>query len=344
MNDPTQDKAVRPAATPSAEARPAEAAAIKPELAPDDTTPLEPVPGAVPDAVAVPVTVEEIASVNPDEAAPTPALTASAVDEPGLAADFRREFESLATAVLDAADVASTAASAASQTGNDLLVATGSLRDTERMFQKRSMLTLGVLAALMCAGFAFMVTVGYVMANRVQRLDDTLLAVGKRAVEVNASAQSLAASSESLKALADQVTELMAAQEAIKTMQAQLDAKVDVALKQAETAMQQVPDRTAKQVAASSDGVNRQLQALGSRLQTQAGAMQTLTKDLKELSASVTSVDALRREIQSLTAAQRARATEAPQKIAPPIVREPMLQYPRPQPQGKDRPPATPAS
>lgn len=262
--------------------------------------------------------------------------------------DFREAFESLATVVLDAADVASSAASAASQTGTDMLAATARLRETEQLIRRRSILTLAALAALTLLVVTFTATVGYVMADRVQRLDDTLLAVGKRTVELNATGQSLEASSGALKALGDQVAGLLAAQEAIRTMQAQLETKVDTALKQAEATMQQVPDRTAKQVAASSDGVNRQLQALGGRLQAQAGAMQTLTRDVKELSATVAAVDALRRDLQSLNAAQRARAAEPAAKVTPPPAppqppREPMLQYPRPQ-QGKDKPAAAPAS
>jgi hypothetical protein len=76
--------------------------------------------------------------------------------------------------------------------------------------------------------------------------------------------------------------------------------------------------------------------------------MQTLTRDVKELSATVVAVDALRRDLQSLNAAQRARAAEPAAKVAPPPAppappREPMLQYPRPQ-QGKDKPAAAPAS
>ncbi len=300
-----------------------------------------------PQAVADPVLEDPLEDPLNDADTEVPHLSPGS--PPEARADFREAFESLATVVLDAADVASSAASAASQTGTDMLAATTRLRETEQLILRRSNITLASLAAVTLLAVTITATAGYVMTDRVQRLDETLLAVGKRTVELGMTGQSLEAGSDTLKAVGDQVAGLLAAQEAIRTMQAQLETKVDTALKQAEATMQQVPDRTAKQVAASSDGVNRQLQALGGRLQAQAGAMQTLTRDVKELSTTVAAVDALRRDLQSLNAAQRARAAEpapTPKVITPPAPpptpREPMLQYPRPQ-QGKDKPTAAPA-
>lgn len=254
-------------------------------------------------------------------------------------AGFRKEFESLASTVLDAADVASAAASAAGRTAADMAAVTDRLREAERRMNRNGTIALSVFAVLLVSGCAIVGTATYVMSKRVQRLDATVLAVGKRSVELNSTVKALDVNSEGLKTIAEQMAALAASVEAVQAAQSRLDTKVDGALKQAEATLQLLPDRTARQVATGSDAVNRQLQALGTRLQTQASAVQGLNKDVKDLSASVAAVEGLRRDLQAMVAAQRARPAEPVARPAPPV-REPMLQYPRPQPQGKE--PAAP--
>jgi hypothetical protein len=250
-------------------------------------------------------------------------------------AGFRKEFEALASTVLDAAEVASAAASAAGRTATDMAAVTERLQEAERRMKRNGLIALSVFAVLVVSGGALLGTATYVMSKRIQRLDATVLAVGKRSVELNATVKALDVNSEGLKTIAEQMAALSTSLEAVQAAQSRLDAKVDGALKQAESTLLQLPDRTARQVATGSDAVNRQLQALGTRLQAQASAVQGLNKDVKDLSASVAAVEGLRRDLQSVVAAQRTRAVEPPPRPAPPP-REPMLQYPRPQPQGKE--------
>jgi prefoldin subunit 5 len=149
-----------------------------------------------------------------------------------------------------------------------------------------------------------------------------LMAVGKRVVELNTGMESLEGVNQSVKELASQ-------QVALTKSQGQIEGRIDASLKQSESMVQKVPSETAKQVAASSDSVIRQVQGINTKLQTQANAVQSLGNEVKSLKSAVGNVDGLKRDVEALVTLQKERYLETVQKNNTNSSRERAVQFPR---------------
>jgi len=169
------------------------------------------------------------------------------------------------------------------------------------------------------------------MVSRINKLDVMMEAVGKRVVDLNSGM-------ESLEGINRSVQDLSAKQAELTKAQGQIEARIDSQLKQSESLVQKVPTETAKQVAATSDTLKREVQGLNSRLQSQATAVQNLGNEVKALKGSVGNVDGLKRDVEALVTLQRERYLEALQKNNAASAKERALQYPRVQPKGNEAP------
>ena len=147
-------------------------------------------------------------------------------------------------------------------------------------------------------------------------------AVGKRVIDLNSGM-------ESLEGLNRSVQELSAKQVELTKAQSQIEGRIDAQLKQSESLVQKVPGETAKQVAATSDTLKREVQGINSRLQSQASAVQSLGNEVKSLKGAVGNVDGLKRDVEALVTLQRERYLEALQKNNAAAAKERSLQYPR---------------
>jgi hypothetical protein len=96
--------------------------------------------------------------------------------------------------------------------------------------------------------------------------------------------------------------------------------------------VQTVPGETAKQVAATSDNLIKQVQGINSRLQTQASAVQSLGNEVKALKGAVGNVDKLNRDVEALVTLQKERYLETLQKSSTAATRERAVQFPRANP------------
>jgi hypothetical protein len=102
---------------------------------------------------------------------------------------------------------------------------------------------------------------------------------------------------------------------------------------------QGMPELTAKQVDIKTQAMSQQVTAMDARLKAQAGALSTLSTQMKGLQGALGDSGAVRRELEAQARQQRERqnaevsanasATAAARK------RESMLQYPRAQPADK---------
>ena len=163
---------------------------------------------------------------------------------------------------------------------------------------------------------------GVRLVSRINQLDAMLMAVGKRVVELNAGMESLEGVNQSVKELASQ-------QVALTKSQGQIEGRIDASLKQSESLVQKVPTETAKQVAASSDSVIRQVQGINAKLQSQANAVQSLGSEVKSLKSAVGNVDGLKRDVEALVTLQKERYLETVQKNNASASRERAVQFPR---------------
>jgi hypothetical protein len=209
-----------------------------------------------------------------------------------------------------------------------------------RILNLKLMIGLGVVAALMLMALGVFAGVGLKLSGRITQLDGSVFAVGKRVVELEAGLQNLAAIHQQLGVVAKRQEELMRAQTELK-------AQMDGALRQSASLVSQVPQQAAKELAATQEGLSKQVRSLDGRLQAQAGAVTALGRDVQTLQQSVASVPALRKDIETLVTLQRERYLEQLQKQTeasrkpPPVARPPALpQYPR---QSNAEPSGTPA-
>lgn len=246
-------------------------------------------------------------------AAPTP----SAVDERAY-----QQYQSLAQVVLDSAHIATKSATAAAAASRDMHAATGEFRALTETGHKKALILLGATGGLLIICLIFFLTMGVRMNSRINQLDTMMLAVGKRVVDLNAGLESLDTVNRSIESLTAQQGEQA-------KIQSQIETRISDALKKSETMVQTVPGETAKKVAANSDNLLKQVQGINSRLQTQAGAVQSLGNEVKALKSAVGNVDNLNRDVQALVTLQKERYLETIQKNNNTSNRERAVQYPR---------------
>lgn len=294
-------------------------------IAKDDSTAADTTAAAAPTTTAPPPTAP---SMPTPESRPHLGLS---VDELAY-----KQYQSLAQVVLDSADIASKSAEAAASASSTLNKATSDFKSLTEVGHKKALWLLGATGGLLLICLIFFLVMGVRMNSRINQLDTMMLAVGKRVVDLNAGLESLDAINRSIESLSALQTEQVKAQGLI-------EARINDALKKSETMVQTVPGETAKQVAASSDNLLKQVQGINSRLQTQASAVQSLGNEVKALKGAVGNVDKLNRDVEALVTLQKERYLETLQKNSATSNRERAVQFPRVNPAAKpstETPPA----
>ena len=299
--------------------------------------------GNKPDFVSDPVLSAEAQTLEAASSAvaPVPAAASAAASpaptaavHAGITVDERayEQYQALAKTVLDSAEIASRSAEAALAVGRDMKLATGQFREATHQFNemsdagyKKARLLLAIGGGVMVVCLLFFLIMGVRMVSRINKLDVMMEAVGKRVIDLNSGM-------ESLEGLNRSVQDLSAKQLALTKAQGEIESRIDAQLKQSESLVQKVPGETAKQVAATSDTLKREVQGINSRLQSQANAVQSLGNEVKALKGSVGNVDGLKRDVEALVTLQRERYLEALQKNNSSAAKERALQYPRIQP------------
>lgn len=276
--------------------------------------------------------VEAVAAVASQESAAKP--------DAGLEAMMRAErdnlhkqFNNLSSAVLDAAEVANRSADMANRVGADFERQMAQLSAVALTTRKINMILMGATAGVMLITLIVFAVLSARMSSRISQLDEMLLAVGKRAVELNAGMVALDSVNAYMK-------DLTAKQGSMVDVQAQVEAKINDALKKSESLMQNMPNKAAQQITSASTALTREVQSINGKLQQQAKAVQTLGEEVKELKSGMSNVSALKRDVQALVVIQKDRVLEQLQKQQPAArpapQREPALQYPRPKPESQE--------
>ena len=286
-----------------------------------------PAPGAAePSFVNDPVLSADPPQAAPEQspAAATPQPAPAPAVHAGITVDERAyaQYQALAKAVLDSADIASRSAEAAIAVSREMKHATGQFKELSDAGYKKARLLLAIGGGVMIVCLLFFLIMGVRMVSRINKLDVVMEAVGKRVIDLNSGM-------ESLEGLNRSVQELSAKQVELTKAQSQIEGRIDAQLKQSESLVQKVPTETAKQVAASSDTLKREVQSLSGRLQSQASAVQSLGNEVKSLKGAVGNVDGLKRDVEALVTLQRERYLEALQKNNAAAAKERSLQYPR---------------
>ncbi|MFN5177596.1 hypothetical protein [Limnohabitans sp.] len=253
-----------------------------------------------------------------------PATPASPAPYVGMSVDERayQQYQNLSQAVLDSAEIATRSAEAAVSVGGQLKQATRDLRELADNSHKKGRMLLAIAGGVMVICTLFYLVMGVRMVSRLNKLDVMTEALGKRVVELNTAM-------ESLENLNKGVQELTAKQAELTKSQSEIEGRIEAQLKQSESVFQRVPTETAKQVAASSDSLLKQVQGINARLQSQANAVQSLGNEVKALKGASGSVDSLRKDVETLVTMQRERQQAPTPRNAATTPAERPLQYPR---------------
>jgi hypothetical protein len=262
-----------------------------------------------------------------------------------------QQLESLMTIVLDAAEVANRSASHVTTTGGQLNKAAEKLIDGAQRTSNQSKVVLALVAAVLvgCAGtFSF---IAVQLQAKVEQLDEMMLAVGKRAVD-------LKRRMESMDDINTQLTELNLKQESTQSVQQAIEDKIATIIDIAKGAPKKTPEpvgkpaaaqpepaapkkaettepatkkadasnaenakkiEAAKAKAARAEAANKallqQLSGLDALLKEQSKSVKDLSGQVNNLQGSVSNVEAIKKDVEGLAKLQqqqeRARAIEA---------------------------------
>ncbi len=315
-------------------------------------------------------------AVSPEEAAAAEAVEAAKAGEPAFAGQMAdgsipvphdtakraleavqilvennrsasQQLESLMTIVLDAAEVANRSASAVATTGGQVNKAAEKLIDGAQRTSMQAKVVLALAGTVLvgCAGvFSFM---SVQLQNKVTQLDEMMLAVGKRAVDLKRRMESMDDIHQALEELKLSQENTQSVQEAIETKIAKLSeaprppahpepkpapaaaaprevspAAAEAAAKRAEAAAKAEAARAehARAEAARAEAQNKallqQLTALDGMLKDQARAVKDLSGQFNKLEGSVANVQSVKKDVESLAAQQKLREKEMAQELA----------------------------
>ena len=250
-----------------------------------------------------------------------------------LASAASQKMDTLSGVVLDAAELANRSAATAAAAGSKLLETQSALEAELAQSRRQAKIVLGVAGGIAVVSVVLTAAIVTQVASRMAKLDATVLAVGKRYVE-------LAAGLENLTLLNDSLAEMQVKQDALAQLQTKLSGNLEEANKASQGLVTQVPQATAKEVQSRTLALMQQVQSVDSRVQAQAAAMKKMADEVKAMQGQQEGLTALKRDVEALVVLQRERYLEAAKTsgVAPaskgPVVQPPprTVQYPRPQP------------
>jgi uncharacterized membrane-anchored protein YhcB (DUF1043 family) len=240
------------------------------------------------------------------------------------AARAEAELQEIKVVALDSADLATRAASLATNAGTDMRQATEMMVKAQDKQRKQAMILLLSSGGLMLLCACIFLGVSITLSSRLKMADAMLLAVGKRVTELDGTMETVASVNEALQTMAEH-------QENNKKSQEKLEARLDEVVK----STQALPEAAAKQLEDKSQAIVKQVQSMDGRLAAQASALKNISSQVQTLQGQINeSGQRLRTEVESMSRQQRERqnaeaaaAKAAAQKQKD---RDNAVQYPRP--------------
>ena len=259
------------------------------------------------------------------------------------AAPVDASLDNLINVVLDSVELANRSATVATTSTENLLNAVDNLRTLEKRAKKGAFLSLTLAFAALVTALLTLVWSTHSISSRIAKTDDTLLAVGKRVVDMNTGL-------EQLKRLETILAEVDLPK-ADPSMQ-QIAPKLDTLLAELRKPVPPpAPEKPAKQDDAGYQTLLKQVRSLETEAQTQTRALAKLAESIAAARGEVANLQKLSVALDRQLASDRARAAQAAQtaqaaqalpvpappvpgpKRAPPLAREESsdyIQYPAP--------------
>lgn len=238
-------------------------------------------------------------------------------------ASAEAELQEIKAVVLDSAELATRAASLATNAGTDMRQATEMMVKAHDKQRKQALILLISSGVLMLISACIFAGVSITLSSRLKMVDAMLLAVGKRVTELDGTMETVASVNEALQTMTEQ-------QENGKKAQEKLEARLDEVVK----STQALPEAAAKQLEDKSQALVKQVQSMDGRLAAQASALKNISNQVQSLNGQINeSGQRLRSEVENMSRQQRERqnaeaaaAKAAAQKQKD---RETAVQYPR---------------
>jgi len=254
--------------------------------------------------------------------------------------------DALVSVVLDSAGVANRSAAIAASSTESLLTTVDDLGKATTRARMTSAIVLGVAALSIFTAAGALFAVSIQMSGRLTQTNATLLAVGKRAVEMNTGI-------ENLKRIETVLAEMAKKQGPDQSQK--LEAKLDAALAETRRPLAAAPtDNPAKQDDARHQSLLTQLKALEAQTQAQARSITRMNELISASRAEVSKTLGVARSLEILLANFNEKQRPAGTVQTPPVARErekppeqkskDFIQYPAPQVDKGGKPRQTPAS
>lgn len=219
--------------------------------------------------------------------------------------------EELAAAVLDSAEVANQSAHVAGRAAHNLLDASDKLRAAGAKGQKFSLYVMGGASAMLVIALIVFIAMANAMSNRLQRVDNMLLAVATRVVEMNTGLNML-------DNIQGSIADFYNVQASFRDAQIQLERRIEAVAAASEAMAAQVPGRTAEEVGLLNNELALRLTVLEKAVADQRtayaaleGNMQAFSNSVGGLERRLGNVDRLNRDVAALVTLQRERYLEA---------------------------------
>lgn len=278
---------------------------------------------------------EAAPAVSEDAAAEILELQERALDP----AELSRQLEDLTSVVLNSAEVSTRSASVAADVSTDMQAVVDKITQAHKRSVEHSKIILGAVLVFIVLAVGTFFAIAMRMQQNIRQLDSLALAVGKRVVDLDSTMNAFTEASQSLFELAEKM-------EAVSG----LPNKIDQRFEEFNKSVQAVPGQVSSQVAAQTDksldakmqNLQKQLQALESKVQNLASRPQPQVKDNSQ--AVMGELQKLQKEVSGLQARTAIKPTEAPKpkaEVKPEPKPEPKLEV-KPEPKPAEVRPAVP--
>ena len=247
-------------------------------------------------------------------------------------AELSRQLEDLTSVVLNSAEVSTRSASVAADVSTDMQAVVEKITQAHKRSVEHSKIILGSVLLFVVIAVGTFFAIAMRMQQNIRQLDALALAVGKRVVDLDSTVNAFTEASQSLFELAEKMDSVSG-----------LPGKLDQRFEEFNKSVQAVPAQVSSQVAAQTDksldakmqNLQKQLQALESKVQTLAARPQPQVKDNSQ--AVMGELQKLQKEVNGMQARVAAKPVEAPKPKAEP------KPEPKPEPRVEVKPEPKPA-
>ena len=206
------------------------------------------------------------------------------------------ELEGLKMVMLDSAQLATRSANLAVGAGENMKKAAINLEVLMKANKKHTLILLGVAAGLMIIAASIFAGMTVSLKSRLNQMDAMIVVLSKRVTELDSSMELVASVNEGLQ-------EMVSKQDGMTKMQGTLDARLNEAIKNAES----VPEKTAQQVGEKGQILSDQVKSLEGRFVQQSKALYALAGQMSGLQGAVGVTGTFKKEMEILARLQKER-------------------------------------